>query len=189
VGLLGRHSVHTALGAAAVGLVEGLGWEEIIAGLQNMANQLRLVVVAGINNSTIIDDTYNASPASTVAALNLMADLEPKPHGRRVAVLGDMLELGSYTDEGHRLVGRRAADVVDLLVTVGELGRSIGEEALRIGFAPQNVYMMGDDQQAVDFLAESLRMNDLVLVKGSRAVGMDVVVTKIITNGEVAHIK
>jgi len=86
-------------------------------------------------------------------------------------------------------VGRRAADVVDLLVTVGELGRSIGEEALRIGFAPQNVYMMADDQQAVDFLAESLRMNDLVLVKGSRAIGMDVVVTKIITNGEVAHIK
>lgn len=188
VGLLGRHSVHTALRAAAVGLVEGLGWEEIIEGLQNMANQVRLVVVAGINNSTVIDDTYNASPASTVAALNLMADLEPKPHGRRVAVLGDMLELGPYTDEGHRLVGRRAADVVDLLVTVGELGRSIGEEALRIGFAPQNVYMMGDDQQAVDFLAESLRMNDLVLVKGSRAVGMDVVVTKIITNGEVAHL-
>ena len=110
VALLGRHSVHTALRAAAAGLVEGLGWDEIITGLQNMTSQLRLVVVPGINNSTVIDDTYNASPASTIAALNLLADLEPKLPGRRVAVLGDMLELGQFTDEGHKLVGRRAVD-------------------------------------------------------------------------------
>ena len=121
VPLLGRHSVHTALCAAAVGLVEGLGWDEIIAGMQNTPGQLRLVVGQGINGSTVIDDTYNASPASTIAALNLLADIEPKGQGRRVAVLGDMRELGDYSDEGPQLVGRRAADVVDLLVTVGEL--------------------------------------------------------------------
>lgn len=183
VALLGRHSVHTALRAAATGLVEGLGWDEIIAGLQNMTNQLRLVIVAGINNSTVIDDTYNASPASTIAALNLLADLEPKPKGRRVAVLGDMLELGQFTDEGHKLVGRRAADVVDLLVTVGDLGRAIGEEALKTGIHATNVYMLPNDQQAVEFLEETLQQDDLVLVKGSRAVGMDVIVAKIVTNG------
>ncbi|MBK8047383.1 MAG: UDP-N-acetylmuramoyl-tripeptide--D-alanyl-D-alanine ligase [Anaerolineales bacterium] len=105
VPLLGRHSVHTALCATAAGLVEGLGWDEIVAGLQSIPGQLRLVVVPGINGSTVIDDTYNASPASTVAALNLLADIEPK--GRRVAVLGDMRELGSYTGEGHKLVGAR----------------------------------------------------------------------------------
>ncbi|MDQ3249630.1 MAG: UDP-N-acetylmuramoyl-tripeptide--D-alanyl-D-alanine ligase, partial [Chloroflexota bacterium] len=144
VALLGRHSVHTALRAAATGLVEGLGWDEISAGLQNMTNQVRLVIVDGINGSTVIDDTYNASPASTIAALNLLADLDPKPPGRRVAVLGDMLELGQYTDEGHRRVGRRAVDVVDLLVTVGELGRSIAAEALSIGFDPQKVQITAD---------------------------------------------
>ncbi|MCX6043871.1 MAG: UDP-N-acetylmuramoyl-tripeptide--D-alanyl-D-alanine ligase [Chloroflexi bacterium] len=183
VALLGRHSIQTALRAAAVGLVEGLGWDEIIAGLQNLVNQLRLVVVPGINNSTIIDDTYNASPASTIAALNLLADLEPKPFGRRVAVLGDMLELGQYTEEGHKLVGRRAADVVDLLVTVGELGHAIAQEALSTGIDAAKVHTLPDDHQAVEFLEKALRPDDLVLVKGSRAVGMDTIVTKIVTSG------
>ncbi len=99
--LLGRHSVHTALCAAATGLVDGLDWDEIIAGLQTLAGQLRLVAVRGINDSTLIDDTYNASPASTIAALNLLADISPAAGGRRVAVLGDMRELGSYETEGH----------------------------------------------------------------------------------------
>lgn len=75
--------------------------------MQSTPGQLRLVIVPGINGSTVIDDTYNASPASMIAALNLLADVEPKGQGRRVAVLGDMRELGDYTDEGHRLVGRR----------------------------------------------------------------------------------
>ena len=105
VPLMGRHSVHTALGAAAAGLVEGMDWDEIVAGMQSLPGQLRLVVVAGLNGCTVIDDTYNASPASTIAALNLLADIAPKGNGRRVAVLGDMRELGDYTEEGHQLGG------------------------------------------------------------------------------------
>lgn len=171
--LLGRHSVHTALRAAAVGLVEGLSWEEIVPGLQNIPGQLRLVVAPGIHGATIIDDTYNASPASTVAALNLLRDLEPEANGRRVAVLGDMLELGHYTDEGHKLVGRRAADVVDVLVTVGELGSAIGQESLLAGFNPENIFHAQDDTNAVHWLQENIRRGDLVMIKGSRAVGMD----------------
>jgi UDP-N-acetylmuramoyl-tripeptide--D-alanyl-D-alanine ligase len=78
--------------------------------LAERAGQLRLVVVARHQRRTVIDDTYNASPASTIAALNVLADVQPRTRGRRIAVLGDMRELGSYTDEGHKLVGRRAAD-------------------------------------------------------------------------------
>ena len=77
VPLLGRHSVHTALRAAAVGLVAGLEWDEIVTGMQSIPAQLRLVTAPGINGCTVIDDTYNASPDSTIAALNLLADLEP----------------------------------------------------------------------------------------------------------------
>ncbi len=179
VPLLGRHSVHTALRAAAVGLVDGLGWEEIIAGMQSMPGQLRLVVVPGINGSTVIDDTYNASPDSMVAALNLLHDLEPQPGGRRVAVLGDMLELGDQTDAGHKLVGRRALGVADLLVTVGELGRAIGQEAHDAGLAADRLHMMEDAAQTIQLLMETLAPGDLVLVKGSRAVGMDVIVAAI----------
>ena len=157
VPLLGRHSVHTALRAAAVGLVEGLSWEEIIAGMQNMPGQLRLVVVPGINGSTVIDDTYNAGPDSTIAALNLLHDLTPESGSRRVAVLGPMLELGEYTAEGHKMVGRRAADVVDILVTVGELGNSIGQEALNVGFDRDSLFLMDDAEQTIRLLKEVLR--------------------------------
>jgi UDP-N-acetylmuramoyl-tripeptide--D-alanyl-D-alanine ligase len=179
VPLLGRHSVHTALRAAAVGLVEGLSWEEIVAGIQSMPGQLRLVVVPGINGSTLIDDTYNASPASMVAALNLLNDLEPSSGGRRIAVLGDMRELGNYTGEGHQIVGRRAADVVHTLITVGELGRKIGEEARDAGFAPDRLLMTATFEEAIDLLRRELGPGDLVLVKGSRAVGMDSIVLAI----------
>lgn len=179
VPLLGRHSAHTALRAAATGLVLGMEWGEIISGLQNIPGQLRLVSVPGIRGSTIIDDTYNASPESTIAALNLLADLTPHAGGRRVAVLGDMLELGSYTREGHQLVGARAAGVVDLLVTVGSLGRQIGEEALLSGLSKDAVQPMANDGEAVAYLRDTLHEFDIVLVKGSRAVGMDVVVAQI----------
>lgn len=179
VPLLGRHSVHTALRAAAVGLVEEMSWEEIVAGIQSMPGQLRLVVVPGINSSTLIDDTYNASPASTIAALNLLNDLEPSGGGRRIAVLGDMLELGNYSDEGHKMVGLRAADVVHTLVTVGGLGRAIGEEARAAGFAPDRLFLTATFEEAVDLLQHELRPGDLVLVKGSRAVGMDSIVLAI----------
>lgn len=188
VPLLGRHSVHTALRAAAVGLVQGMEWDEIITGMQSMPAQLRLVTVPGVNGCTVIDDTYNASPASTIAALNLLVDLQPAESGRRVAVLGDMLELGSYSDEGHELVGRRAADVVDVLITVGKLGRSIGEEAEAAGLPSNRIHLLPTDMDAVALLRTMVTASDIVLVKGSRAVGMDVVVAKITggANGEAA---
>lgn len=180
VPLLGRHSVHTALRAAAAGLVAGMEWDEIVLGLQNMPAQLRLVTAPGIHGATIIDDTYNASPESTIAALNLLADLAPDGTGRRIAVLGDMRELGSYTDEGHKLVGARASLVVDTLVTVGELGRLIGEEARAAGMSADAIHIMATDVDAIALLFELLGKDDLVLVKGSRAVGMDAVVAQIV---------
>jgi UDP-N-acetylmuramoyl-tripeptide--D-alanyl-D-alanine ligase len=186
VPLLGRHSVHTALRAAAVGFVEGLSWEEIVAGLQSLSSQIRLVVVPGINGSTLIDDTYNASPASMVAALNLLNDIEPEKNGRRVAVLGDMRELGNYTDEGHKIVGRRAADVVDILITVGELGKAIGEEAASAGLSTERLFITKNFEEAVNLIQRAIHANDMVLVKGSRALGMDQIVPAI-SRDDVVH--
>jgi UDP-N-acetylmuramoyl-tripeptide--D-alanyl-D-alanine ligase len=175
VPLLGRHSVHTALRAAAVGLVEGLSWEEIVTGLQSTAAQLRLVAVPGPNGSIIIDDTYNSSPESAIAALNLLSDL----HGRRIGVLGDMLELGAVEEAAHRLVGRRARLVVDILLAVGRRGRLIGEEALLAGMAKDNVYMADDVDSTVATLETIIQPNDIVLVKASRGARLDRVVAAI----------
>ncbi|MFZ1399187.1 MAG: UDP-N-acetylmuramoyl-tripeptide--D-alanyl-D-alanine ligase [Candidatus Promineifilaceae bacterium] len=172
VPLLGRHSVHTSLRAAAVGLVEGLTWDEILYGLRNTAVQLRLVTVQGPKNSLIIDDTYNASPDSVRAALNLMHDLD----GRSVAVLGDMLELGHLEEEAHRQVGRRAAEVAKLLVTVGQRARWIGHEAIASGLPQENVVMVDDAVTAVATLEELIEENDTVLIKGSLGMRMDQIV-------------
>ncbi len=173
VPLLGRHSVHTALRAASVGLAEGLSWQEILDGLNAVgATQLRLVAVTGPEGSVILDDTYNASPESVIAALNLLNELE----GRRVAVLGDMLELGNREEMGHRLVGRRARDVVHLLVTVGPRARIIAEEARDAGLPADAVVELDDVQAAIEFLRQNIRRGDVVLLKGSQGVKLDRVV-------------
>jgi UDP-N-acetylmuramoyl-tripeptide--D-alanyl-D-alanine ligase len=173
--MLGRHSVHTALRGAAVGLIEGLSWTEIIAGLLEVRGQLRLMVVPGLRETTLIDDTYNASPVSMMAALHLLEDVAN--HGRRrVAVLGDMFELGSYEEEGHRVVGGRAAQVVDKLVTVGPRARWIAEEALTDGMASADVYPVESNTDAIGVLQGLIRPGDIILVKGSRGMAMETIV-------------
>jgi UDP-N-acetylmuramoyl-tripeptide--D-alanyl-D-alanine ligase len=184
VPLLGRHSVHTSLRAAAVGLVEGESWEEIVAGLQDVSAQLRLVAVPGPAGSTILDDTYNASPTSTIAALNLLEEL---PAGRKIAVLGDMRELGSYQEEGHRKVGARAADVVALLITVGPLAGIIADEARRSGLPAEAVMSMTSNEEAIAALNEIVGPGDMILVKGSRSMQMEGIVaalSRAINNGQ-----
>ncbi|MEX2143619.1 MAG: UDP-N-acetylmuramoyl-tripeptide--D-alanyl-D-alanine ligase [Anaerolineales bacterium] len=170
--LIGRHSVHTALRAAAVGLVEGLAWGEILAGLRIGNPQLRLVAVQGRNGSLLLDDTYNASPESTMAALNLLEELD----GRKVAVLGDMLELGPYEVQGHQTVGNLAAKVADLLITVGPRARTIAETAQAAGLDAAAITQFETSDQALSFLERSLVKGDVVLVKGSRAVQMETIV-------------
>jgi UDP-N-acetylmuramoyl-tripeptide--D-alanyl-D-alanine ligase len=175
VPLIGRHSVHTALRAAAVGLVEGLSWAEIVTGLRSETTQLRLVAVRSENGALILDDTYNASPQSTLAALNLLEELE----GRKIAVLGDMLELGPYEKQGHEMVGARAAEVVDQLVCMGELSKIIAQAAIESGLSSQVVYQMEDTEQVVQHLKSILSNKDVVLVKGSRGMRMNRIVASL----------
>lgn len=171
--LLGQHSVHTALRAAAVGLVEGLTWQEIIEGLRGPSAQLRLVAVPGPEGAIILDDTYNASPTSTIAALNLLEELD----GRKIAVLGDMLELGDYEQEGHEKVGMRALEVADIIITVGPLGRIIGETAQRWGMPSDRVHIVEENTQAIALLEQMVTGGDVILVKGSRGMRMEEIVS------------
>jgi UDP-N-acetylmuramoyl-tripeptide--D-alanyl-D-alanine ligase len=173
VPLLGRHSVHTALRAAAVGLVEGLSWEEIIQGLQDEVAELRVITATGPKGSLLVDDTYNASPASVLAALNLLRDLP----GRRIAVLGDMLELGAAEAASHQLVGRRAKEVADLLLTVGERARIIAREAVAAGMSARQVISVGSAAEAITLLQDLIEAGDAILVKGSRGVALEEVVS------------
>ncbi|MFO7166474.1 MAG: UDP-N-acetylmuramoyl-tripeptide--D-alanyl-D-alanine ligase [Chloroflexota bacterium] len=170
--LIGRHSVHTALAAISAGLLLGLGWDAIVAGLRDESAQLRLLAVPGYNGSQLIDDTYNASPASSLAALNLLAELD----GRRVVVFGDMLELGSVEEEAHRLVGARVAEVAQRLVTVGRRARWVAEEAEASGMAGEHIHQVMSNAEAVAVLREFIQPGDFVLIKGSRGMYMEEIV-------------
>ncbi len=180
VPMIGRHSVQTALRAAAVGLVEDLSWDEIVHGLQEHKEQLRLVTVRTENGALILDDTYNASPESSLAALTLLHDLRPgesdKTSGRRIAVLGDMLELGQYERAGHEMVGARAAEVADLLITLGSRAHMIAEAAAEAGMKKSLIHEYEEIGPVVDWLKQNLMEDDVVLIKGSHGLHMDQIV-------------
>jgi len=178
--LLGAHSVYAALAAAAVAREEGLSSAEVADALAQLSPALRLVVVDGINGSRIIDDSYNASPESVLAALNLLREL---PGTRKIAVLGDMLELGSEEVPSHRRVGNRAAAVIDLLVVYGPRSSATATEARSAGLAPEQVLHASSRDEIVEFLRDELRPGDDVLVKGSLAMGMSAIVAGIRAEG------
>jgi len=171
--LAGRHNIYTALAAIAVGRQLGLDWDAIQAGLLDDRAQLRMLRVPGEGGSTLLDDTYNASPVSCRVALELLAELP----GRKIAVLGDMLELGNYEAEGHRLVGQWAAKTVQELYVVGKRARMIGEAATAAGLAPSRVFFAPDPEPVIEMLSGKLKARDVVLIKGSRAMEMDRIVT------------
>jgi UDP-N-acetylmuramoyl-tripeptide--D-alanyl-D-alanine ligase len=173
VPLIGRHSVHTALRAAAVGLVEGLTWQEIFDGLRQGHTQLRMVAVRSEKGALLLDDTYNASPESMLAALNLLHELQ----GRKIAVLGDMLELGPYERQGHEMVGLRAAQIADILLTLGPRAHVIADAAHKAGMKKDCVYEYEELEPIVTWLQENLAATDAVLIKGSHGLHMERIVS------------
>lgn len=170
--LLGKHNVYTALAAISTGLVLGMEWPAIIAGLQASGSQSRVSIIKTRHEVTIIDDAYNAAPASTCAALALLAEAS----GRRIAVLGDMLELGSVEQASHHEVGRQAAEIVTTLVAVGSRAHWYAEGARDAGMATNQIHCCATNAEAVALLTTSLHAGDYVLIKGSRGMEMEQIV-------------
>jgi len=169
---LGRLAVHNALAGAATGIAAGLSLEAIAAGLAmgwSAPHRTELVRAGGV---TIVDDSYNASPASVTASLDLLGGLP----GRRVAVLGEMLELGEGHESGHRAVGEAAAAVADLLVVVGDRATGIADGAVAAGLAPGRIVRTATRETALEVLRPRLRDGDVVLVKASRGIELDLLV-------------
>jgi UDP-N-acetylmuramoyl-tripeptide--D-alanyl-D-alanine ligase len=172
--MIGRHSVETALRATAVGLVEGLSWQEVLSGLSHGHTQLRLVAVRSQTGALLLDDTYNASPESMLAALNLLGEMTAK---RKIAVLGDMLELGQYEQQSHHMVGMRAAQVAQVLVTLGPRAHMYAEAARRSGRQAPEIVEFTDSAGLIEWLREHLANTDVALLKGSHGLRMDRIVS------------
>lgn len=172
--LPGKHHVYPALAAAVVGLNEGMSLDEIAAALAGARPEGRLRVLTAANGATIIDDSYNASPQAMLAALDLLAQLSG---GRRIALLGEMRELGAAEEEGHRQVGAHAAKSADLVIVVGTRARPLYEAA---GEGGARRRFVETPDEATALLREELRPDDRLLVKASRAVALESVVSALV---------
>jgi len=178
--ILGKPQIYAILAGMAVGLIYELNLIEISNYIKNYKPaKSRLHVLPGIKNTTLIDDSYNSSPEACQVALQVLKEF-PLNEGKRWAVLGDMLELGSYTEEGHQLVGREIADLkIDYLITVGEKAKDIKKGALENGFPEDRVYSFGSTDEAGHFLQEQIKENDLILLKGSQGARIEKIVKEV----------
>jgi len=171
--LPGERLVPNALAAVAVALAEGMSLEEAAHALAQADVPLRLQAKAAVNGATVLDDAYNASPASMLAALGVLAEMP----GRRLALLGDMLELGEAEAAGHRQVGEAAAKVVDALFTVGPRGVQIAAAARAAGAA--FVRHFDSKEEAAAELRRLLGPGDVLLVKASHGLALETVVEEL----------
>jgi UDP-N-acetylmuramoyl-tripeptide--D-alanyl-D-alanine ligase len=180
-GVLGAGHVYAALAATSVGVALGMNLVEIAEALRAYTPPLgRMRVISGIKYTIILDDTYNASPLSMRAALETLRSLPIAEENQRIAVLGDMLELGAETDKAHEEVGRHVAELgIDLLVAVGERARAIHEAASIAGMSADRMFHFGSAEEAGRFVQEKLKKGDVVLAKGSRAMRMERVVKEL----------
>jgi len=179
----GKQYVYTALAALAVGISLDLNLVETVEAVSKFKPPPgRLNLLEGIKNSFILDDTYNSSPIAALAALEVLKTL---PAERKIAVLGDMLELGKFTIEEHKKAGRLIKDFnIDLLFTVGPRAKFIADEARAIGFNPENIFEFSNSEEAKIPLQEKIKQGDLILVKGSQAMRMEKIVEEIMTHPE-----
>ena len=181
VNVLGKHQVYPALAAAAVGIIFNLNLVDISEGLRGYKSLPgRMKLLKGIKNSLIIDDSYNAAPLSTLAALETLKDFSVQQEkGRIIAVLGDMLEIGKYAPEAHERIGRKAVEVVDLLFTFGERAKFVAKGAREKGIAGDKISEFHTSDEAKRPLQEIIEQGDIILIKGSRAMKMEKIVKEI----------
>ncbi|MEK7212380.1 MAG: UDP-N-acetylmuramoyl-tripeptide--D-alanyl-D-alanine ligase [Patescibacteria group bacterium] len=173
-GIFGKAHAYASAAAACVGLIFGMNLIKISEALRSYRPAAgRMELLPGIKFSYLINDCYNASPNSMRAALDTLKSLPAK---RKVAVLGDMLEIGKYTMEAHERVGRLAARIVEVLVTVGPRAKFIADAAQKSGLNRKHIYSFDTAEDAIDTVQNLIRKGDLVLVKGSHAMELEKVV-------------
>ncbi len=179
--VLGETYQYPILAAAAVGVAKGMDAEKIVKNLEfYTAPRGRMNLVPGINDSTVIDDTYNSSPDAVLSALVSLKAVDT--NGSKVAILGDMMELGKFAADEHRKIGREAASVADTLITVGPRSRVTADEAVKAGMKPENVISFDSANDVVRTGMPVITRGDIVLVKGSQSVRMERIVKALLKN-------
>lgn len=177
---LGYHHLYNALIAVSIGRIFGVPHEDIAAALSAFEFPKGRFRVVEINNVTYIDDTYNANPLSLTQALNALGNYGAQ--GRKVFVMGDMLELGKYKESYHFEAGQKVAQTCDIFIAVGTLAKLAADACRNNGFVAENIFICDTSSQAREILRDTVipRREDIVLVKGSRSMKMEEVLKDVI---------
>lgn len=206
--ILAKHQIYAALAGAAVGTELGVNLVEIAEALQKFSTpEGRMNLLAGIKNSFIIDDTYNASPVSALAALEVLEEIYPHTKNpatsskneysnqfdvgvnakRKILILGDMLELGQGTEEGHRKLAKKFMDIKgDIFIGAGSRTKFTVDELLKRNFPKDRIFHFKNSIEAGELAQKIVEEGDLVLIKGSQGVRMEKAVEALAANYEKA---
>lgn len=170
--IMGEHNIYNAMAAILVGLSLNMYMDDIKEGLRNFEGTKMRLDIHDDGDYVLINDSYNASPDSMAAALKILGRYEK----RRVAILGDILEMGEFVESGHRAVGKSVVENADVLITIGKSSEFIGKEAIDLGFDSNNVHHYYDRDEAIKNLDNILVKEDVILVKASRGMKLETVV-------------
>lgn len=182
-GALGRPQLYAPAAALALARALGLTDEEAFKGLARYVPPSgRCRILKGMNGSLLIDDSYNASPAAVEEALSVLAEVPCT--GKRIAVIGDMLELGRYSVSEHQRVGTAAAGKADMVVGVGIRARALAEAARSAGMDEEHAQMFDTAVLAAESLKSVVQAGDVVLIKGSQSIRMERVTEALLANPE-----
>ena len=179
--VVGQHLVYTALAAIAVGLAHGLNLHAIVESLRKFEPPKgRMNIILGIKNTLLIDDTYNSSPLAAAKALRQLSLINFNQRHKKYAVLGDMLELGGFSEQAHQELGQAVAErKIDYLVTVGGKARDIVRGAVGRGMPKDDCFSFAAAEEAGKFLQPRIAEGDLLLVKGSQGMRMEKIVKEL----------
>lgn len=179
--VISRAGVYAALAGAALGVIKGMNLVEISQALKKyLPPNGRLKLLPGIKNTYIIDDTYNASPAASVLAVETLAGIPKRDKENKYAIFGDMLELGELSQAKHQEVGQAVArNKIDKLIVVGERSRDIARGAINAGMSEDDIFHFAGNEEAGKFIQERIKAGDVILVKGSQGARLEKVVKEI----------
>ncbi len=187
-GVFGKNHVYASLAALTLASALDLNMLDAIDSLNFYdVPPGRMRLLKGINGSLIIDDTYNSSPFACETALQTLGEVESK-NGRKIAILGDMLELGKHTVEAHKKIGEFMSKIFlntnGILITVGQRAKAIKEGAVERGMKEENIYEFGTAYEAKDFIDQFISKGDIILVKGSQGMRMERIISNILLDQE-----
>lgn len=179
--ILGKQQVYAVLPAIAIGCIFGMNLIEISKALENYeAPKGRMRLIEGIKHTLLIDDTYNAEPLSMKAAIEVLGQMPVENGQEKFAVLGDMLELGKYSEDKHKEIGKMVAESgIDYLITVGERSVDMAKSARKAGMKESQVFSFDNSAEAGRYVQDRLEEGDILLAKGSQGMRMEKVIKEL----------